>query len=130
MTSVDRPELRSTLDPLVEPKKHGLSEPSRPPRGAVPRNPFYGKYSDLFPGNGISPSHGNLRDDLSSMHVVLHRRENVAKSGISTDHISAICNSSDATHHKLLNPTYSNQTKTLPDHGFVNTPQSSLGAAE
>lgn len=65
------------------------------------------------------------------MHVVLHRRENVAKSGISrTNHISAICNPSDATHHKLLNPTYSNQIKTLLDHGLVNTPQSSLGAAE
>ena len=131
LTSVDLHTPRPASKPLVGSVACRVSMSAKTLGDRVPCNPFYGKYSDLFPDNGISPSYGNLRDDLSSMHVVLHRRENVARFGLSrTYHIFVNCNPTDATHHRLLTTTYSNQIKNRPDHGFVNMPQSSLGATE
>lgn len=140
MTSTERPQLRLVFEPFVGLIACRLSDACKR-RCRVPCNPFYGKYTDLIFGDDeapivaddtssvFAPTRGNLPNDLSSMHVALHRRENVAWTGLRrTNHISAICNPADATYHRLLNPTYSNLTKTYPDHGFVNTPQSSLGA--
>jgi len=142
MTSTEEPPLWLVFEPFVDLIASRLSDACKR-LSFVPCNPFYGKYTDLSSSENeapivaddtssvFAPTHGNLRDDLSSMHVVLHRRENVARTGLSrTNHISAICNPADATYRRLLNPTYSNLTKTCPDHGFVSTPQCSRGTPE
>jgi len=143
LASVNLHTPRLSLKPLAGSEDCWMSMSAKTVGGCAPCNPFYVKYTDLFSGDNKvpvvaddtssvpAPARGNLPDDLSSMHVVLHRREKVARSGLNrTNHIAAISNPPDAADLRLLNPTSSNQIKTLPDHGVVNMPQSSLGIPE
>ncbi len=62
-----------------------------------------------------------LRGELSSMHVVLHRRENVVSSRWGcTHHLSDSANQSEAAPSKLPKPICSKQREINSDHGFVN----------
>ncbi len=64
---------------------------------------------------------GVLRGELSSMYVVLHRRENVVSSRWGcTHHLSDSANQSEAAPSKLPKPIHSKQREIKFDHGFVN----------
>jgi hypothetical protein len=74
---------------------------------------------------------GILLAKLSSMHVVLHRRESVARPRWDCiHHITGAHNTASSASSKLPNATLSNQYENKSDHGFVNTPQSILEAPE
>ncbi len=62
-----------------------------------------------------------LRGELSSMHVVLHRRENVVSSRWGcAHHLSDSANQSEAAPSKLPKPIFAKQREIKSDHGFVN----------
>lgn len=131
LTSVDLHTPRPASKPLVGSVACRVSMSAKTLGDRVPCNPFYGKCADLFPGKGISTSHGNLRDDLSSMHVVLHRRENVVSSRRTCiHHTTATCNPPGTASERLQSANHSNQYEIKSDHEFVTMLPSDVGVPE
>ena len=131
LTSVDLHTPRPASKPLVGSVACRVSMSAKTLGDRVPCNPFYGKFDILVSDGGISPTRGNLLDDLPSMHVVLHRRESVVRSRRTCIHrTTATCNPLGTALERLQSANQSNQYEIKFNHGFVNRPQSSLGAAE
>lgn len=71
---------------------------------------------------------GALLAKLSSMHVVLHRRESVVRSRWDCiHHITGAHNTASSASSKLPNATRSNQYENNFDHGFVNIRAANVG---
>ncbi len=103
--------------------------------GLMPRNDYYVNFADLIMGAGMVPSMafdtprtpgikpGKLRDKLSSMHVVLHRRESVVKPALGcTHHIAATHNAVGAAPLRLRRSNPFKQCEITSDNVNVSQP--------
>lgn len=85
--------------------------------------------ADTPANSEMSP--GSLRKALSSMQVVLHRRETVDGFRLNcTHHTAAICDADGAVSSTLLKLAQSKQCEDTAGNGFVNMRASNLGVPE